>query len=554
MPKTATRPAARVPKFRRWAGPLFDGHKCSLGYAVIDWLRAYACHGPGDVQGQPWDPDDEFFRFLVNAYELDPATGRRMVDRALLSRPKGRAKSELAGLVVVAEAYAEVRFDGWDASGQPVGHQVVSPLIKCLAPEELQAGHTFENAAFIAGEWGPDMHPEIYAGTTGVRRYQSASAVYVPGGGEIRASTAGAASKDGGKETFVVPDEVHLYVTPETRSMYATVGRNTGKRALAMPWMLATTTMYRSGQESVAEKILTAHRKGKLGDRWLVDHREARGRIDINDREHTLRQLREVYGAATLERGGWVDVESVYRIMLDPNECEDEATAARYFLNREKQGADAWIDKAIVDRQMTPPADVERIVRPGTPIALGFDGSWNDDSTVLFGSRMSDGFLFPLGIWEKPDGPEGIGWSVPRLSVLATIREAHQLYVVSRGYYDPHEWRSDIDTLAEDLGEDRVISWETRRDVQMAAALDRLRTDLVKGETWMARSKIVLEHFANAYKMIRGKLTLVRKEHPKSARKIDSVPAATLAYEARADAIADGWTADPPDTRVIVLS
>ena len=222
---------------------MFDGHVCSLGYEVLDWIHAYCAHGPGDVQGEPLDYDDEIRDFIIECYRLDPNTGRRVYREAILSRPKGRAKSEIAGMVVVAEALGPVRFDGWDADGQPVGKPVKSPLIKCLATEESQAGNTFENAAFILGDWGPDEHPDIYAGIGGVRRYQSASAVYLPNGGEVRASTSGSASKDGGKETFVVPDESHLYVLPELRSMYATVMRNLGKRKLADPWALHTTTV-----------------------------------------------------------------------------------------------------------------------------------------------------------------------------------------------------------------------------------------------------------------------------------------------------------------------
>lgn len=138
----------------RWSGPIFDGHVCSLGYDVADWIMHHTCHGPGDVQGEPVVLDDEWLAFLVAAYRLDPLTGRRIVDEAVLSRPRGRAKSELAGFLVVAEALGPVRFDHWDADGQPVGRQVVSPLVKCLATEESQAGNTFQVAAFIAGEWG----------------------------------------------------------------------------------------------------------------------------------------------------------------------------------------------------------------------------------------------------------------------------------------------------------------------------------------------------------------------------------------------------------------
>jgi phage terminase large subunit-like protein len=509
--------------------PAFEGQACSLGYQVIDWIEAYCCHGPGDVQGQPIRLDDEWFDFIVAAYALDPVTGKRRIDRAMLSRPKGRAKSELAGFVVVAEALAPVRFDGWDADGQPVARPVTSPLIKCLATEESQAGNTFENAAFIAGDWGKDVHPEVYAGVSGARQYQSATALYLPNGGELRACTAGSASKDGGKETFVVPDETHLYVLRELKSMYATVARNTGKRAIAEPWMLQTTTAYRPGEQSVAEGILRAWRKGELpnADRWLVDHREARGRIDLDDEAHTLRQLREVYGPAA----EWMDLPRLYRTMRDPSECEDEATAARYFLNRPLSTKDAWIATDVVERQSR-----AEVIEPGTEIALGFDGSLNDDSTVLIGSRMSDGFLFPVGIWSKPTGPEGNWWEVPRSDVVASIREAFGRYQVTRLYADPHEWRSDIDALADEFG-DAVVSWETRRDVQMAAALDRLRVDLVSGVVWHSGDPLVVEHFGNAYVRRKGGHRLVRKEHDQSPRKIDSVIGAALAYEARADAL-----------------
>ena len=522
--------------------PLFEGHVCSLGYEVLDWIHAYCCHGPGDVQGQPLDYDDEIREFVIECYRLDPKTGRRIIREAILSRPKGRAKSEVAGMVVTAEALGPVRFDGWDAAGQPVGRPVVSPLIKCLATEESQAGNTFENAAFVLGEWGPDEHPDIYGGTSGVRKYQSASAVYLPNGGEVRASTSGSASKDGGKETFVVPDESHLYVLPELRNMYATVMRNLGKRKHAEPWALQTTTAYRVGEQSIAEQKLTAWRKGELGPDVYVNHREAKGKVDINDRAHTLAQLRAVYGAAMDPATGWMEAERVYQDMLDPTVCPDEQTAARYYLNRPLAGSDAWLPLAGSDKQTK-----TRTVPPGEAISMGFDGSLNDDSTVLRGCCMSDGYRFTIGMWEKPSGPAGIGWEVPRLEALEKARWALRTYRVSRAYFDPHEWRSDIDALGvefnppDDPSAAIVIPWATSRDVAMGAALDRLAADMRNGDTFHEDDKRAREHYGNAYLHQRGKLRLVRKEYPNSPRKIDTVPTDALAYEARADALAAGW-------------
>ena len=95
--------------------------------------------------------------------------------------------------------------------------------------------------------------------------------------------------------------------------------------------------------------------------------------------------------------------------MHDPTVCRDEQEAARYFLNLSLAGSDAWIAKPLVER-------VQRAetVEPGEAIAVGFDGSLNEDSTVLRGCRMSDGFRFTLGLWEKPIGAAGVGWEVPR--------------------------------------------------------------------------------------------------------------------------------------------
>jgi hypothetical protein len=526
-----------------WAGPLFDGHVCSVGYTVVDAIEAFMCHGEGDVQGQNAQVDQEMADHIIECYRIDPHNGRRIYNEAVLSRPKGRAKSEVAAWVAVAEAFLPCRFDGWDAKGQPVARPIRSPLIKCLATEEKQVGNTFKTIAFIAGEWGRDNHPEVYGGASGVRKYQSATAIYLDHGGEIRACTSGSASKDGGLETHVVVDESHLYVLRELKDMYATIARNMGKRYDADPWLHQTSTAYRPGENSVFETTLTMWRKGELGEQVYVNHRQADGPINIQNTAHTKRQLIHVYGAAA-DR---IDMDRKIRDMRDPRICPDEATAARYFLNRPMSGKDAWIPDAIVTRQVR-----KEEVQPQEWISLGFDGSLSDDSTVLMGCRMSDGYLFPIGIWAKPMGMEGNWWEVPRNDVLATIREAFGRYQVARAYFDPHEWRSDVNNLQDEYGE-RVIPWATSRDVAMGGALDRLRSDLITGTAWHSGDKVVMEHLRNTYVRLKGPLRLVRKEHPGSDRKIDSTVAMALAYEARADAITAGWTTEPEDRRVIIF-
>lgn len=195
----------------------------TLGWIVCDWIETYLCHGPGDVQGQPWLPDqpglgldDEEVLFICWAYRVWPQghalAGRRLVHRAIYSRPKGRRKSEIAGALMCAEALGPVRCDGFDAAGEPVGVPVTYPFIRCLATEEEQAGNTFDNVTYML------THGEVcneYAVDIG-RSAETSTRVIIrePGGGEIIPSTAGAESKDGGKETAATADEPLALDTP----------------------------------------------------------------------------------------------------------------------------------------------------------------------------------------------------------------------------------------------------------------------------------------------------------------------------------------------------
>ena len=36
----------------------------TMGWAAISWIEHYLVHGPGDVQGQPIELDDEFAAFI----------------------------------------------------------------------------------------------------------------------------------------------------------------------------------------------------------------------------------------------------------------------------------------------------------------------------------------------------------------------------------------------------------------------------------------------------------------------------------------------------------
>lgn len=526
----------------------------SLGFTAIDWIEAYLCHGPGDVQGQPLVIDDEMAAFIVRAYRLDALTGRRKVNRAFLSRPKGRAKSELAGALVCFETLGPCRFDGWDADGEPVGRPQTYPFVRCLATEENQSGNTYDNVTVMLEhlvEVAGDEFPGIDLG----RSAQTSSRIYVEGGGEVVPSTSSGAAKDGGKETFAVFDETHLYVLPETRAMHKTVRRNLVKRRAAEPWSLETSTMYAVGENSVAEathEYAKAVKTGRVKDGGLLfDHREAPHVEDLHDDEQLLPALTYVYGDAA----EWMDLERIASDMREPD--TDPADARRYFLNQPGTASARAFDKARWAELARP----DFVVPAGDAITVGFDGARWRDATAMVATHLASGFQWPLRIWEAPlNKQEAERWEVPEREVNETLANAFDTWHVVRVYADPPWFEETIAAWQGRWGERRVVEWWTHRDRPMAFALRAYKTAMTAGELTHDGHKVFAEHIGNAVKRDararddEGKpMWTIQKDRHDSPRKIDTGMAGCLSWEARRDAIAAGLNKPKKKSTVIVL-
>lgn len=537
----------------------------TLGWQVIEWAEEYLCHGPGDVQGEPWaDPDagppgmgidDEEALFICWAYRVyppdHPLAGRRLVRRGIYSRPKGRRKSEIAGLLMCAEALGPVRCDGFDAEGEPVGVPVKYPFIRCLATEEEQAGNTYDNVVYMLSEGRAADEFQFDIG----RSAETSSRVILRGknGGEIVPSTSGNASKDGGKESCATADETHLYVLPQLRGMYRTVSRNTGKRKIAEPWILDTTTAWQPGERSVAEQaaekyahLPTEEAVARFG--VLYDHRQGDDPARFGDDRSLIKALRPGYGPAA----EWMDFKRIVQIVRDAEDPEEEAY--RYFLNIPRKTKEQWLGPTEIAEALE-----EFDVKPGSPIGLGFDGSENDDHTTLWGCTEA-GDVFPIGIW-TPQGDD-LGW---REDVDEAVEWTFANFHVVRFYGDPAWWQQELGNWARDYSDpDRsgtlpVAEFWTggKNEARMALACGALRTALRHGskinpvpmrtEPQTRDGKPIAQwHFENArtrkvrVREEQGETEdgyIVRKDRRGSQLKIDSVPAAVLARRARDDGL-----------------
>jgi phage terminase large subunit-like protein len=526
----------------------------SLGWLAIWWIETFCVHGPGDVQGQPVVLDDEFAGFILDVYALD-AEGRRNYDSAFISRAKGRAKSELAGFIVLFEAFGPCRFGGFATgnetytlhdftyeyqAGEPLGVEVVAPVIRCLATEEGQAGNTYDNVYFNLSE-GPlaEGLPRDAAGLT---------RIFIPGGGEIIPSTASNSSKDGGKESFVVFDETHLYLLPQLKRMYQTVRRNLAKRKAAEPWSLETSTMYMPGENSVAEEthnLAKAIAEGKTKrQRLLFDHREANPDIDLTNEAEVRAGLVEAYGPFA----EIMDLDRIISEIYDPR--NDPQDSRRYYFNQPTSSKDAWLSAP----EWNACTSVQEVAK-NDEITLGFDGSRKRsrgvaDATALVGCRVSDGYLFEIKVWEQPDGPAGEDWEVPTADVDYEVRKAFESYNVVGMFADPARWESYVAQWESDFGKKLKVKstsahpiewWMTgNRSYLVVRALEQFHAAVVDKELIHDGSRALTRHILNARRRVGRSGMSIAKEHPDSKNKIDAAIAAVLAYQARLQALSKG--------------
>jgi hypothetical protein len=536
--------------------------KRTLGWLAVWWIETLVVHGPGDVQGEAIVHTDEYTGFILDCYALKP-NGRRCHESAFLSRPKGTNKSGLAGELVLFEALGPCRFAGWAKGGEtyeflghtytykkgePMGRAVQTPYVRIMATEEDQTGNVYGVVRYNLDE-GILAQLKAYGMMVGNTK------VSLPFGGEILPSTTGAASKDGGKETFVVFDESHLYTTASLRNMYATVTRNLPKRAnIAETWSLETTTMYSPGQESIAEQTFAfakmiqeskeaverGDKKTMKLDTLLYDHRWGECE-DLGDDESLAAAIIDAYGDAM----EWNSVEGIMGKIFDPRTTEAESR--RYYLNDIVSEQNSWIQ---VQELRSKLVDVFE-VPPKTLITMGFDGATTDDATALIGCVVDTGELFRIRIEEKPDillrDKEGneIKWEVNYQAFDAAVKWAMKHWRVAGFFADPPYWQTYVDLWDAEFGEKLLVQagqasairWWTKRDSPMSLALERLHEAICSSEETnvrIQRDKTMIRHFLNARVWERPAGNVIGKESKKSPKKIDACMAATLAYEARA--------------------
>jgi phage terminase large subunit-like protein len=553
--------------------PIDDEPWPTLGPEICSFMEENWCHGPGDLLGEPLQLDDEVRAWLYRIYEVEPPfhvqrknktivkhrnprAGKRRFERCVLSLRKGSNKTELAALIVATELHPDgpVRCAGFESVRgvlRPIGRGVTDPYIPMIAyteeqTEELAYGALLKiiESSRLAGDFDIGLERIVRADGTG----------------KAEAVSASPNARDGARTTFQHADETHRFTLHHLRDAWKVMIANLGKRPLADPWALETTTAPEPGTNSVAESTMDHARdvmqKPQLAARskMFFFHREASAQHDIA----TDSGLR----AAVVEASGpyiekWSDIDRIMSMFYQPD--ADRPYLERVYLNRPVQAAlkafdvDQW--KQLVKRNLVIPA--------GDAIALGFDGSRFDDDTGLVGTHLVTGYQWVVGHWFKPanlrpDDP----WEVDGDDVDAIVRDAFTRWNVVRMYCDPFKWETWVAAWAGRYTKKRVFEWETNRRKPMAYAIRSYRQAMAAGELSHEENPAFEHHIGNSCRLHTGlvdeeekPLWILRKERPDSPHKIDLAMAGVLSNEAKNDAIAGGavnrrrWTVIPKSTQ-----
>lgn len=519
--------------------PLDEEPWPTLGSQLCDFIEERVVYGPGSLQGQPYEIDDEFRAWLFRTYELFPRghpwEGRRRFKRAGMSVRKGLAKTEKMGVVAYCELHPEgpTRFDGWGADGEPVGRPVVSPYIPMLAVSVEQVEELGFGALKYMVEEGPDA--DLF--DSGLDRILRLDHRGRPDGKAVPLANSPGA-RDGARTTLNCFDEPHRLTLPRQIDAHTTMDANLPKRPLDDPWSLYVGTAGALGAGSVAESLheeaeLIAQGKVERPDLFYL-YRTASDRYDMKVKAERIEAVREATGPA----GEWGpgQFDEIASKWDRPN--ADRAFLERVWLNRWVASEDSAFDVVAWEQESRARPKLKR----RSLVVAGFDGARFRDATGIVLTDVETGQQQRWGLWERP--PDVDEWEVDEDEVSESVKQMMRDFQVWRFYCDPPHWTSTIGDWQQKWP-DVVKEFWTAKKTQMAWAVRAYAEAISTGAVTHDGDEDFARHIANAgrrelelYDDEGKKLFLLRKLHVD--RKFDLAMAGCLSWRAYLDAQAKG--------------
>jgi phage terminase large subunit-like protein len=420
--------------------------------------------------------------------------GRYRHRQALIGMPRKNGKSAVGAAIAI---YGLV-------SG-PRGGEVYS-----IAADKEQARIVFGTAKKMI-----EMAPEM-ANSFNVYR----DAIELPATGSVyRVLSAEAFTKEGLNPHLTIADEVHAQ---PTRELWDVMSLASGARV--EPMMVGITTagvksdstggdslcygMYQYGEKIVRGEVDDpAFYFAWWGAPEGADHRDP-----------------EVWAAANPGFGDIVSAEDFHSSVLRTPEAEYRTKR----MNQWVSTAQAWLPAGAWDECANDAVEIA----PGAEVVLGFDGSFNNDSTALVVVSCPQGeddkpYVDVVAAWEKPSDA-GNEWSVPIFDVEDEIRKACRRWQVREIVCDPFRWARTYQILE---AEGLPIVEFPQSPARMVPATQRFYEAVLNKTVEHSGDPRLARHLSNCVLRTDSRGSRLSKDAKGSPRKIDLAVSAVMALE-----------------------
>lgn len=517
---------------RTWPDTVPDRTR-TLGWDVLLWTARYLRQPDGPDAGSPWRFTPEQVRIVLRWYEVDEH-GVFTRKQGTIRRLKGWGKDPFLAALCAVEFVGPCRFGGWRDDGTPiaVAHQAAWVQVCAVSKDQTRNTMRLFPGLFspeALADYGIDLGKEIiYSRTNGV----------------IEAVTSSPRALEGGRATFVVMNETHHWISSNGgHEMAMTIAGNVGKSRGGGARTMEITNAPMPGEDSVAEQTWHTWSKiseGKMRDSGLYYDSVEAPPVNLADPDELRAGILAARGDAE-----WLDVDWIMSTVYSGT--MPRSRSQRMYLNQLVTAEDQLISPDDWDRN----AESEAVLKPGERITLGFDGGKSSDATALVAIRVTDRMIFPLGVWERPDGPEAEGWQVDRAAVDGVVRNALATYDVVAFFADVAYWESFVDGWSEDYGSQLLVKASQRsavgRDMrgglqELTVANERLMSAVEEGKILHNGDRTLRRHVLNARRRPNQYGLSFGKSSRDSSHKVDAYAATLLADLARHRLIESGKT------------
>lgn len=467
------------------------------GSDVIDFAEAFGIITKDSVAGKAGSPlilRDWQKELILNVFASDGAGGLRHRS-SLIGMPRKNGKSAAGSVLALYSAILG-----------PRGGEVYS-----VAAEKEQARIVFADARKMIEA------SEELSGITRLYR----DAIEIPSIGSVyRVLSAEAYSKEGLNPHFVLFDELHAQPNRELFDVMSLAMGSRGNLATLVAITTAGVKADSTGKDSIAYT--------------LKQYGEKVARGEIEDPSFFMAWWESDGDWRSPET--WAEANPGYG---DLNAVEDFESAVRRTpenqfrtkrCNQFVSSRDSWLPEGLWESRSR-----EFEISEDDEIILGFDGSFNNDATIVVGATIPKEDepvkLFLVGAWEKDVNIHDENWKVDIGEVEKTIIDFCATHPnVKEIACDPFRWERTMEVLEQDYGLP-IVAFPSTSPRRMVPACAKLYDAIQDEKLIHDGDPLLARHFSNTVVKNDNIGPRIVKENRSSPRKIDGAVASVIAVD-----------------------